>query len=295
LLLFAVLVTFDLGRNNITGPIPPEFGDLHNLSKFQLPVLRQGTEILTQTKRRCIPVPDFLNLEDNRLTGSIPSHLEQLYGLSSLELSFNNLYGTIPDRLCESKDLENLSADCVAVSCYCCTDCGNPNARVPTTPPTASPTLQTASPTQAPPPTAKPTTSPTGRLSPSPTSLPTQCQSSIEVEASCVVQGVPFLVDFVNCEALEDDWIGIYPSYVDADDLGMSPVLWVWSCGNQGCRTPVRRGNVTFTEEHVAEGSNGMWPLDESDYKAFLIRRNPGGPYAAHATSEVFEIRKNSC
>jgi hypothetical protein len=223
---------------------------------------------------------DSLNFKENQLTGPVPNELGQLNQLESLELGFNLLTGEMPNRVCNFRNLESLSADCVLVECDCCTSCGNPSATVPTSMPTIAPTRQ---PVLTPEPT------------PEPSPEPTQCESILEVEDDCLVQGEEIRVGFVNCGARDDDWIGIYPSWVDPDNLGLSPVLWLWTCGSQGCRGVVEKGSVVLTEEHVGEGSNGQWPLDRDDYRAFLIRRNPGGPYGARARSEEFEVKRNNC
>ncbi|XP_058090418.1 phytosulfokine receptor 1-like [Magnolia sinica] len=65
--------TLDLGNNNLTGPISPDFGKLKNLH--------------------------VLNLRKNNLLGSIPDELSGMRNLEILDLSFNDLSGTIPASL----------------------------------------------------------------------------------------------------------------------------------------------------------------------------------------------------
>ena len=62
-----------LGRNNLSGPIPPELGNLANLT--------------------------WLDLRTNRLSGPIPPELGTLSGLNALRLAGNNLSGPIPPEL----------------------------------------------------------------------------------------------------------------------------------------------------------------------------------------------------
>jgi hypothetical protein len=199
------------------------------------------------------------------------------------------LTGDLPNRICNFRNLDTLSADCLLVECSCCTTCGNPDASVPSSMPTNVPTRQPTNPTAAPTPapTAEPTSGPTRSPEPTP------CRSKIDIADACVAEGGSIEIDFVNCDAMDDDWIGVYPSWVDPNDLGLSPVLWLWTCGSQGCRGAVEKNVLELTEAHVGEGTNGQWPLARDDYQVFLIRRNPGSPYSAHAVSSVFEVGNN--
>ena len=94
-----------------------------------------------------------------------------------MELDYNNLEGTLPDRLCRDVDLEVFAVDCLRVDeCTCCTDCGNPNAVVPC-----------------------------------------RTSIEVAEGEGCVVQGDTIQINFENCEPEEDDWIGIYPTWEDLD------------------------------------------------------------------------------
>ncbi len=83
-----------LFSNHLTGPIPPELGNLTNLS-----ILDLGYNDLTG------PIPPELGnltkltelyLGENRLSGSIPPELDSLTALSELSLYGNALIGPIP-------------------------------------------------------------------------------------------------------------------------------------------------------------------------------------------------------
>ena len=65
----------DLGYNQLTGPIPPEIGNLTNLR--------------------------YLYLDDNELTGSIPSEIGNLTNLTNLTIYNNQLTGLIPESICD--------------------------------------------------------------------------------------------------------------------------------------------------------------------------------------------------
>ena len=71
-----------LSGNNLSGTLPPEFGDLAQLRR--------------------------LVLDDNKLTGPIPSELGKLSRLTMLELSENSLNGTIPAELGALPRLDSL-------------------------------------------------------------------------------------------------------------------------------------------------------------------------------------------
>ncbi|XP_058076121.1 phytosulfokine receptor 1-like [Magnolia sinica] len=75
--------TLDLNSNNLTGPIPPDFGKLKNLH--------------------------VLNLMKNNLLGSIPDELSGMRSLEILDLSFNDLSGTIPATLTNLSFLSSFS------------------------------------------------------------------------------------------------------------------------------------------------------------------------------------------
>ena len=75
------ITSVSLWRNYLTGSIPPELGNLANLT--------------------------YLDLGDNQLTGSIPSELGNLANLQALYLDNNQLTGSIPPEL---GNLANLQA-----------------------------------------------------------------------------------------------------------------------------------------------------------------------------------------
>ena len=72
----------NLSKNQLKGVIPPEIGDLKNLSA--------------------------LSLWTNELTGSIPSEIGDLRELTSLNLAVNNLTGSIPSALGNLSKLRSL-------------------------------------------------------------------------------------------------------------------------------------------------------------------------------------------
>ena len=96
----------NLNDNGLTGPIPPELGDLTSLTFLNL-----GFNGLTG------PIPPelgdltsltFLNLGFNGLTGPIPSELGNLTRLKQLFLYWNDLTGPIPPELSNLTSLRGL-------------------------------------------------------------------------------------------------------------------------------------------------------------------------------------------
>ncbi|KAF5176079.1 Phytosulfokine receptor [Thalictrum thalictroides] len=75
--------SLELSYNHLTGPIPPEFGNLKKLL--------------------------VLDLKSNNLSGSIPSELSGITTLVTLDLSHNNLSGTIPPSLTKLSFLSTFS------------------------------------------------------------------------------------------------------------------------------------------------------------------------------------------
>ena len=83
-----------LVTNNLTGSIPPELGDLANLTVLDLGFNDLAGSIPPETGN--LAALEVLDLRGNRLTGSIPPELGDLANLTVLDLVFNDLAGSIP-------------------------------------------------------------------------------------------------------------------------------------------------------------------------------------------------------
>ena len=81
-------------ENALSGPIPPELGDLYNLTRLDLRLNRLTGAIPPVLGR--LAHLSFLDLGGNRLTGAIPPVLGSLANLVWLQLSLNALTGPIP-------------------------------------------------------------------------------------------------------------------------------------------------------------------------------------------------------
>ncbi|KAF5725406.1 LRR receptor-like serine/threonine-protein kinase RPK2 [Tripterygium wilfordii] len=97
------LKLLDASRNQITGPIPPSFGEFISLTGLNLSWNPLQGHIPTSLGQ--LSGLTFLSLSGNSLTGSIPSSLGQLHWLEFLDLSSNSLSGVIPLDLVNLRDL----------------------------------------------------------------------------------------------------------------------------------------------------------------------------------------------
>ena len=103
------LTSLDLGQNQLTGTIPAEIGNLSNLTSLHL-----EQNQLTGT----IPAEIWnlsnltsLHLEQNQLTGTIPAEIGNLSNLTYLNLGSNQLTGTFPAEIGNLSNLTYLRLD----------------------------------------------------------------------------------------------------------------------------------------------------------------------------------------
>jgi hypothetical protein len=157
----------------------------------------------------------------------------------------------------------------------------------PTVPPVEKPELDTPPPTDSAtetvPQVEKPqveTPPPTDSATDSVPTKSNACSDWIHTDATCYANKMALFVSFNNCDPLEDDWIGVYPSDADPENLGSASV-WVWSCGTIDCEG-ARSNDVFPIEQDLPPGT----------FKAFLVRRQTGGPYSSYASSDEFTIEE---
>ena len=93
----ANLTSLQLSGNQLDGEIPPELGQLANLTYLQLSGNQLDGEIPPQLGQ--LTNLTYLWLEGNQLDGEIPPELGQLANLTSLQLGENQLKGAIPTEL----------------------------------------------------------------------------------------------------------------------------------------------------------------------------------------------------
>ncbi|TXG48068.1 hypothetical protein EZV62_027362 [Acer yangbiense] len=89
----------DLSCNKLTGPIPPQVGNLTRIHTLNLSHNNlTGPIPLTFSKLEQI---ESLDLSYNNLNGKIPPQLVELYTLSSFNVAHNNLSGRTPERVAQ--------------------------------------------------------------------------------------------------------------------------------------------------------------------------------------------------
>ena len=169
-----VTETLDLARNEISGTIPTEYGEMLSIGKSKrAEKMDYQTIILSDIRHQ-----EFINVRENPISGEVPSELGQLPFLETLAVGHTDLTGGMPAEIC-GMNIE-LKADCEEIPCKCCTVCcvdgGDCYANTqsptqfPSRLPTPSPT--TPFPTMAPVPGSTPL--PTQEASQTPTMPPTK-------------------------------------------------------------------------------------------------------------------------
>jgi Leucine-rich repeat (LRR) protein len=89
----------NLNNIGITGEIPPEIGNLTNLTELWL----SGNELTGSIPPEIGNLTNliYLYLYDNQLTGSIPPEIGNLTNLTRLWSHDNQLTGEIPETICD--------------------------------------------------------------------------------------------------------------------------------------------------------------------------------------------------
>ena len=96
----------NLGHNGLSGPIPPELGDLGGLEGLNLN--RNGLSGPIPPELGSLSNLEMLDLYSNDLSGPIPPELGDLGNLEELLLLLNDLSGPIPPELGDLSNLEML-------------------------------------------------------------------------------------------------------------------------------------------------------------------------------------------
>jgi hypothetical protein len=120
--------------------------------------------------------------------------------------------------------------------------------------------------------------------------------NSITTERDCYAAQQEILVTFTNCLPNADDWVGLYEYSSDDDSslLDEDPLLWSWSCGTQNCGSAFRNNTFLLGSQHTPQAGGNGWPLERTEYKVYLIRRDAGAiGYNSYAESEMFEVNRN--
>ena len=106
------LTRLEIMKNNLSGSIPADLGQLHNLERLRL--YRNNLSGSIPAELGQLQNLKELDLDGNQLTGSIPAELDQLHNLERLELGSNpgqesnQLTGSIPAELGQLQNLVHL-------------------------------------------------------------------------------------------------------------------------------------------------------------------------------------------
>ena len=91
--------SLDLSNNQLTGSIPPEIGNLTNLTWLLLHNNELTGSIPPEIGN--LTNLEYLWLYSNQLTGEIPSEIGNMTNLEGLNLYDNQLTGEIPESICD--------------------------------------------------------------------------------------------------------------------------------------------------------------------------------------------------
>ena len=108
------VTSLSLFKNNLSGPIPPELGNLANLQGLTLPTNNLSGPIPQELGN--LANLQALSLSINSLSGPIPPELGNLANLQALRLGSNSLTGPIPQELGNLASLQALSLDYTSLS-----------------------------------------------------------------------------------------------------------------------------------------------------------------------------------
>lgn len=108
----------------LTGFIPPEISVLGVLEVLGIANESVGGS-LPETLAVLGATLQFLRLQNNAFSGTVPTIYGSLINLSAMNLQGNGLVGSIPTEICalRTTSLQELTADCNELSCSCCTAC----------------------------------------------------------------------------------------------------------------------------------------------------------------------------
>ncbi|KAF8408680.1 hypothetical protein HHK36_004743 [Tetracentron sinense] len=93
------LMTLRLQGNSFEGPIPSSFSRLTSMTDMRISELSNVSSSLDFIKDMKYLSHLVLTLRNSMISGSIPSYFGEFQNLERLDLSFNNLTGSIPSSL----------------------------------------------------------------------------------------------------------------------------------------------------------------------------------------------------
>jgi Leucine-rich repeat (LRR) protein len=116
------LATLDLGQNSLTSHLAYAIGaQLSNLQELRLDNNSITGRLPTSLGK--LASIRYLYLQYNAFSGPVPTSLSSLSSLSELNLSHNNLTGSLPGGICQISSLSVLNIDCRELQSSCWTTC----------------------------------------------------------------------------------------------------------------------------------------------------------------------------
>lgn len=128
---------------------------------------------------------------------------------------------------------------------------------------------------------------------PSPTPEPptSTLSTSVSTSRGSYRIGETIEVIFSNARPRAQDWVAIYDSNVDLENLS-GGLLWLYACGSQYCRDRSRQGTLEFGYTPPDESWQGTsFPLQRGYYVVVLARSLESGGSQTLAHSSTFRVR----
>lgn len=123
---FVKLTDVNFSDNNFTGELPTGLLGIPTMSMVDFSQNQIGGEASNLFGDDTAATDlNTVRLHSNVLTGDFPPNVSSFSGLSILMLHGNELTGEVPATVCEMQGLNTflttLTADCLEISCTCCT------------------------------------------------------------------------------------------------------------------------------------------------------------------------------
>jgi len=112
-------------------------------------------------------------------------------------------------------------------------------------------------------------------------------KSVISVDKAEYTLGEDIQVSFENIDPTKLDWIGLYPNGSGPFTLPRGSTMWLYACGTQSCRSVTSNGTITFGAGDPNESGKQVWPLQDGEWRVFLLTNNG---YVSKAYSDKFVV-----
>ena len=121
-------------------------------------------------------------------------------------------------------------------------------------------------------------------------------KTAVWVDYDCYGHGEDIVVHFTNSNPEPDDFVAVYPAYLDLDILENTDQMdmWLYACGNirETCRAA--SGALVFAKFGVSPQEQWYYfPLEPGRYKAALMRHN--GTFIAQSDIFTAKAQDHTC